>query len=58
MTMGFFWKCKINRKAKRGSRTPGSEKCKIRPLDRYLAKRSRSYKHPEFKNWKRQGIKE
>lgn len=48
------WKCNIINGLARGSRTPGSTKgdnCKASKKERFMAKRSRSYKHPEYENW-------
>ena len=48
------WKSKVDRKRSRGSSTPGSTKtkqCQTTVLKKYLAGRSRSYKHPQFTNW-------
>lgn len=41
-------------KGKKGSQTPGikkGESCQSKPLYRYLAKSSRSYKHPKYLEW-------
>ena len=51
--MGNWRSHKIMKKNK-GSQTPGSQKgdsCKASPLDRYMAKSGRSYKHPEYPAW-------
>jgi len=51
---GFNWKSKINKKKNKQSHTPGNSKvltCRATKLKRYLSKHSRSYKHPDFKNW-------
>lgn len=50
----FNWKRKKNRKLKMVSRTPGSQKgerCQAKPLQRYMAKKSRSYKHHSYRTW-------
>jgi hypothetical protein len=40
-------------KGNKASRTSGKEKpnCKITPLDKYMAKRGRAYKHPLYGAW-------
>ena len=53
--MTVLLKQKQLRKKARGNATPGKMKnkqCQATPLKRYLAKRSRSYKHPDYDNWK------
>jgi hypothetical protein len=48
------WKITKIRKQSKGSHTPGSQKtkqCQTTPLKKFLAKRSRSYKHPQYENW-------
>lgn len=49
----FDWCKKKNKKKLRASRTPGKGKplCVAKPLQKYFAKRSRSYKHPEYETW-------
>lgn len=50
----FFWRSVRNNKGKRASRTPGRMKhdnCKATTLERFMAKRSRSYKHPAYGDW-------
>ena len=51
---GLNWKLRKFKKEKRASRTPGKIKvktCQHTPLKKYLATRSRSYKHPDYSNW-------
>ena len=51
---GAGWKSKKMVKKTRGNQTPGHQKgesCKASTLDRYMAKTSRSYKHPNFGAW-------
>lgn len=53
---GFRWKYKRDlKKANRGKGiTSGSTKgdnCKASSIDRYMAKTSRSYKHPGYRSW-------
>ncbi len=53
MSMG-DWKRKKMKKERKGSQTPGSakgENCKATVQQRYMAKRSRSYKDPDYSNW-------
>ena len=48
------WKTKKDRKKKNGSQTAGKtkgENCKATPLEKYLAKSSRSHKHPAYAEW-------
>lgn len=49
------WKSKILRKHNKGSQTPGHKKnaqrCQASPLDKWMAKASRSYKHPQYHDW-------
>ncbi len=48
------WKKKSINKTRKGSTTPGISKgdnCKATPLDKWMAKAGRSYKHPEYSNW-------
>ena len=48
------WRSKIERKRLRGSQTPGSQKtlaCQATALERFFAKRSRSYKHQGYAEW-------
>ena len=53
---GARWK-KWNRKhALKGSQTPGhmktnNLKCRPTMLDKYMATKSRSYKHPDYSKW-------
>ena len=45
----------------RPSSTPGRSKgwnCRASPQDRSFARNSRSYKHPNYSSWKKQGSKE
>jgi len=50
-----FLRCKIQRKAARGSQTPGKMKtgghCKASPIDRYMVTKSRSYKDKRYPVW-------
>lgn len=51
--MGNF-RAKILKKRRKGSQTPGKTKgvtCKADAMDKYMAKRSRSYKHPLYSAW-------
>lgn len=51
--MGNF-RAKVLKKRRKGSQTPGSTKgvtCKADTLDKFMAKRSRSYKHPLYGDW-------
>lgn len=53
MSMG-TWNNKVIDKRKKGSQTPGSAKganCQADSLQRWMAKTSRSYKHPEYGSW-------
>ena len=50
----YDWKSKKKKKAKNGSQTSGrtkGENCHASTLDRHFAKRSRSYKHPDYSEW-------
>uniref|UniRef100_A0A6H1ZAT5 Uncharacterized protein n=1 Tax=viral metagenome TaxID=1070528 RepID=A0A6H1ZAT5_9ZZZZ len=54
MTMGFDWRRKQTQGRNRGSQTPGRTKvlsCHASPLERYFAKRNRSYKHIGYEDW-------
>lgn len=45
---------KRDKKKRGGSSTPGStkgENCMASSMDRFMAKYSRSYKHPEYNGW-------
>lgn len=45
------WKSKQQRKERRQSHTPGNTKgvrCQATSLERYIARRNRSYKHPVY----------
>jgi len=51
---GHDWCKKRNAKGSHRSETKGSQKgenCKAGPLDRYMCKRNRSYKHLLYKAW-------
>lgn len=51
---GKFHNSKKKRKLANASRTPGKEKveaCQANHIDRFMAKRSRSYKHRDFAAW-------
>lgn len=51
---GYNWKSRKIKKQNKASRTSGSQKvltCRHKAPKKYLATRSRSYKHPEFQNW-------
>jgi hypothetical protein len=51
---GFLWRAKKTKKQSRKAQTAGSlkgENCKAGPLDRFMAKRNRSYKHREYAGW-------
>lgn len=53
MKMGTWKSNKIQKKHK-GSQTPGKTKggtCQATAMDRYFAKSSRSYKHPDYGKW-------
>ena len=53
-SMGFNWKRKVNEKKRRGSQTAGTQKgkhCTADAKERYMAKRNRSYKHPDYEDW-------
>ena len=44
-----FWKRNILKKKTRGHSTPGTEKgCRANAVDKFMAKRERSYKHPDY----------
>ena len=49
------WKTKVNRKKTKQSQTPGKAKrqdtCQATKQDKYMARRSRSYKHSEYEVW-------
>jgi len=48
----FTWRQKQDRKKKKGSHTPGKQKannCQASPFAKFCAKRSRAYKHPDYK---------
>jgi hypothetical protein len=48
------WKDKIEKKKRKGSQTAGKDKgenCTASPMKKYFAKRSRSYKHPDYEDW-------
>lgn len=48
------WKSKRFAKKTKGSRTPGkskNENCQSTSLDRWMAKKSRSYKDPLYSAW-------
>jgi len=52
-TMG-SWKSKKSDKRTYASHTAGKDKqenCKATVMDRYFAKRARSYKHPRYGEW-------
>lgn len=49
-----IYKSKILRKKAKGSSTPGllkGDNCRASFLERYFAKYSRAYKHPEYNAW-------
>lgn len=49
---GAEWRIKKERKKTKRSQTPGSTKnIKPTPLDKHMAKASRSYKHKEYYSW-------
>ena len=51
---GHDWKSRVRCKIEKQSHTPGNQKvltCRHLPPKKYLATSSRSYKHPQFKNW-------
>lgn len=49
---GAEWRIKKDRKKTKRSQTPGSTKnIKPTPLDKHMAKSSRSYKHKEYYSW-------
>ena len=51
---GHDWKLRQLEKKNRGSQTPGKQKvltCRHKPPKKFLASRSRSYKHPDYSNW-------
>lgn len=47
------WRQRKRRKAGKGSQTPGKDKngCSSSPLDRTIARRNRSWKHPKYPQW-------
>jgi len=48
------YRSKILKKRRKGSQTPGKTKgetCKADAMDKFMAKRSRSYKHPLYAQW-------
>lgn len=48
------WQSKIERKKRKQSHTDGKQKggtCQADYLKRYMAKSSRSYKHPDYTSW-------
>lgn len=50
----FDWKRNKDKKARKGNQTPGHtkvERCQSNVLRKYMASRSRSYKHPEYPTW-------
>lgn len=54
---GSMYKAKKIKQIGKASRTPGrlkGETCKTTPLQRWMAKHGRSYKHKEYGEWCRQ----
>lgn len=52
--MHIKWQSVKRKKAARGHQTSGStkiESCRANTLDRYMAKRGGSHKHPEYPTW-------
>ena len=51
--MNAKWRTRINEKKRRSSSTPGCTKagCKPHHSDKAMAKRSRSYKDPDYQAW-------
>ena len=50
------WKAKTFNKTTSESQTPGktkSSRCQADYMDKFFAKRSRSYKHPGYSDWLR-----
>lgn len=50
---GYDW-CRRRNKKKKKSQTSGSQKglsCQATSLERYMAKKNRSYKHDGYENW-------
>lgn len=48
------WKTKVERKKRVGNQTPGRVKglnCQATPMEKFMAKCSRSYKHREYGTW-------
>ena len=59
--IGFLWKSKKNRKARKASRNSGSgksETCKATSLERFFATKSRAYKHRLYNNWSKKTIRQ
>lgn len=53
---GFDWRRKKRRKAKGGNQTPGNQKsdnCRASIFDKFCAKKSRSYKNLNYRNWEK-----
>lgn len=53
---GYDFRYRKNKKATTGNQTPGTTKarnCVCGPLDKFLAKHNRSYKHPLYQTWKK-----
>lgn len=53
-SIDFFWMRLVDHKITRGKQTAGrtkGERCKTSPIDGYMAKKSRSYKHPNYRAW-------
>jgi hypothetical protein len=51
---GFDWCKKRDKRKGKKSQTPGKMKslnCQATPLERYIARRNRSYKHPGYSTW-------
>ena len=51
---GFLWKKTKNEKRRQQSQTTGKQKgvhCQATPIERYMAKRNRSWKHQEYETW-------
>jgi hypothetical protein len=44
-----WWRRNVRKKEQRGNSTNGTEKgCKANSVDKFMAKRGRSYKHPDY----------
>jgi hypothetical protein len=51
---GHDWRKNTYQRKRKASRTAGimkNENCKASPLERYMARRSRSYKHRDYAQW-------